>query len=165
MILSNENFLSVFERLRPYFKKHELTWVSRLQDWVGNETTSFNLDDYMKGLADLSLANFKAEVNFLVKFCREFVEVSPFQVRFWLGLKTCGGIKFIKRIPTNAEIRNNLPKLAAIEQVFLAIMVSSGRRAADVRRIKSSSTEISENEVSVTVERDKTYGIKLTQCR
>lgn len=161
MIISYEKFVSTLERLRPYLKKSEVTWINRLNEWA-KISDSFNLDSYMKGLASLELVAFRSEVSFIYKFCREFENISPFQARFWLSLERPRKKRNKLKIPSDEEIKNSMPKLKQKEQLFLAIMVSSGRRGADVRRIKSSKVVIREEAVEVTVERDKTSSVPVT---
>lgn len=161
MIINKSEFESSFLRLKPYLKKHEVTWIRRLQQWSEN-VECLNLDVYMEGLSNLRLSNFKSEVNFITKFVREFEDISSFQSRFWLTLEKPTQVKNVMIIPLEEDIRNSIPKLKTVEHLFLAIMISSGRRAADVRRIESSRLEIRETEVEVTIERDKTSSVPVT---
>lgn len=139
-------------------KKPELRWMERLLTWVESEgfRGGFVLDDYFSYLSDLRLANYNAEVCFIVKFLKETgVFISEFKIRYWKELKKPRAISKSPGIPTSFQLLNTLSKISLLEQLHILIMICSGRRFIDVSRIEITGMKVLNNKFICKIEKTK----------
>ena len=142
--------------LEPTLLSHEITWLNRLSKHISwhDKSNSFNLTSYVKKLALLRLVNFKQEVKFIIRFLSEFVEISVFIKRHLLRLQL--SIVHRKQIlPTSGLIYDSLKSMNVVEQLFMLVLASSGRRSTDIFNVKSSNIVVSGKNFSVKLDRDK----------
>ena len=143
-------------------KKPELRWIERLLTWVESERRygGFDLDDYFVFLASLRLANYIAEVCFIVKFLKETnIFISEFKIRAWKNLKKPRNICKSPGIPTNSQITKLLIQLSMPEQLHVLIMICSGRRFIDVSRIDTKTLKLLGDKFICKIEKTKTSSL------
>ena len=150
------SIIEIEDKLKP----KELNWCNRLMCRLNYREQVFDFDLHVQFILNLRLANVKSELNFWCKILELAGKpVDYFTRRSWLESaedpKYRSIRSFKKGIPTDQQIIDTLRKVEPLEKCALWLMILSGRRAADISRIRSADLSFKDSHVYLSLSRDK----------